>query len=247
MSANLLTETVAEEELHVEGLDGTGRDMSRIISVSDAMFAFSMTFLVITLVLPQVGAANRYPNLLSYFSGEWPSMVAYMISFFVISSWWGTHRRLFSPIVRYDPTLVRLNNLFLLVIAITPFLVGILYDYGPGSTVSPGSQSTQFAVVIFAAAQVTAGLLLLAIWRHSTRGHRLVEERLPESWVRGTEKIQTFYIAVFAVSIPIAFASPFIAELAWIAMVFGGHHLRIRLRRRRRPVASPPPVATPGR
>ena len=231
MATHTPEERLAEEEEHVEGLDGTGKDMSRIIGISDAVFAFSMTFLVITLVLPQVGASGKYPNILDYFRNEWSSLVAYLISFFVITAWWSNHRRIFSPIVRYDTLLVRFNNLFLLIIAITPFLVVILYDYGPSNFLGPGSQSTQLAVALFAAVQVIGGLTMLAIWHHSTTHHRLVEERLPAIWIRRTEQGSIYSTGVFAVSIPVAFVSPFIAMLLWIAMIFG----LSRIRRKHRP------------
>lgn len=230
MAAPTPEQVLEAEEAHVEGLDGTGKDMSRIVSISDAVFAFSMTFLVITIVLPQVGASAKYPDLTSFLQGEWPAFATYLLSFFIIVTWWGAHRRLFSPIVRYDALLVRLNNLFLLVIAMTPFLVTLLYDYGPGSNIGPGTLSTDLAVAIFAAIQAGGGLLLFAIWRHSTRNHRLVEERLPAAWIRYMEQTEMFTIVVFGLSVPVAFLSPVVAELMWILMILGGRHL-LRLRR----------------
>jgi uncharacterized membrane protein len=239
MERNGASEKLAEEEAKVEGLDGTGSDMGRIISMSDAVFAFSMTFLVIDLVLPRPG--GPYPDLVSFLGNVWPSMVAYAISFFIIASWWGAHRRLFSPIVRYDPLLVRLNNLFLLVIAITPFLVGILFDYGPGATLGRGSSSNELAVVIYASAQVLGGLLLLGVWRHSTRDHRLVEERLPVVWIRRTEDAQLTTVVVFAASVPVAFLLPFASMLMWIFVAISSRHFvlgrRVRRARPRPPSA----------
>ena len=232
-------ERLPEGEAHVEGLDGSGSDMGRIVSMSDAVFAFSMTFLVITLVLPQVAATGKYPNLIAYLSGEWSTFVAYLISFFVITSWWAVHRRMFSPIVRYDPLLVRLNNMFLLIIAITPFLVGILYDYGPGPEIGRGSPSTELAVALFAAVQVVGGLLMLAIWRHSTERHQLVEERLPHVWIRRTELMMVYNVAVFAISLPIAFISPFVAMLSWIVMAIGMSHVQRKRRSNLRRTAPP--------
>jgi len=234
-------ERLAEEETHVEGLDGTGSDMSRIISTSDAVFAFSMTFLVITLVLPQITATGRYPNLISYLNGEWSSLVAYVISFFVITSWWAIHRRMFSPIIRYDPLLVRLNNVFLLIIALTPFLVGILYDYGPGPQLGRGSPSTELAVALFASVQVVGGLLMLAIWRHSTESYQLVEERLPHVWIQRTELMMVYNVAVFAISLPIAFLSPFVSMLSWIVMGIGMR--RFQRKHRPTPRQTMPPLS----
>jgi len=228
-------EVLKEEEAHVEGLDGTGKDMTRIINMADAVFAFSLTFLVITIVLPQLGGSQKYPDLPSLLQAEWPAFVTYLISFFIIASWWGAHRRIFSPIVRYDDMLIRLNNCFLLVIALTPFLVSVLYDYGPGSSLGPGTWSTELAVGLFATVQVIGGLLLLGIWRHSTRDHRLVEERLPKIWIRRTERGELFIIGVFAISVPVAFFVPAVAELIWIIAIVGSRRAMGRGRSRHSP------------
>jgi uncharacterized membrane protein len=231
-------ERLEQEIERVEGLDGTGADMSRIVNMSDAVFAFSMTFLVITLVLPgQSGYSHG--DLGGYLLGVWPAVVAYLISFFIIANWWGAHRRLFSPIVRYDQNLVRLNNLFLLQIAVTPFLVGILFYFGPSATLGPGSLSAELAVVLYASVQVGGGLLLLGVWRYATHGHRLVEERLSAEWIRRTEQAQLAVVLIFAVSIPVAFLVPFVAILVWILVVVTSRH--IILRRRGKRSGQPPP------
>ena len=235
-------ERLEEEEEHVEGLDGTGSDMTRILGMSDAVFAFSMTFLVVTLVLPQVNGANTYSSLPSLLGHEWPAFIGYVISFFIIAAWWATHRRMFSPIIRYDRVLVSLNNGFLLVIAVTPFLVDVLYVYGPGSSFGPGSVSNELAVALFAVVQVAGGLLMLGIWRHSTHDRHLVEERLSDAWIRRTEQGEIFTVGVFAVSIPLAFLSPLSSMLLWIIMAVGISRVRsLHRRARHRPAASSAP------
>lgn len=233
-------ERLDREVERVEGLDGTGSDMSRIIGMSDAVFAFSMTFLVITLVLPGQAAVSHV-DLAGYLGSIWPALLAYMISFFIIATWWGAHRRLFSPIVRYDQVLIRLNNLFLLEIAITPFLVGILFYFGPGANLGRGSLSAELAVALYASAQVAGGLLLLSVWRYATRGHRLVEERLSAHWIRQTEDAQLTNLVVFAVSIPVAFLVPFVSILMWIVVAVSWRHVG-RKSRAKRP--SPPRPST---
>jgi uncharacterized membrane protein len=204
----------------VEGLDGTGTDMSRLISISDGVFAFALTFLVINLVLPTPGRSAA-GSLFDYLSEDGPAIGAYALSFFIIASWWGAHHRLFSPIVRYDGILVRLNTMFLLIIAITPFLVGILYSFGPPAGLGPATASARLAVIIYGGVQAIAGLILLAIWRHSTRNHRLVRATLPSLWIQSTERNQIANVAVFAVSIPVALVAPFISILMWVLVIVG--------------------------
>jgi len=204
----------------LEGVAGTGTDLSRLFALSDGVFAFALTFLAVTLVLPATLGSSTLPPLPRYLASLQSSFVGYVLSYFVVASWWSSHHRLFSSFVRYDALLVRLNTFFLLVISITPFLVSLLFAYGPNDF-RPSSLSARLAVVIYAAVQALGGATLLGIWRHATRDHRLVAATLPESWIRATEKIQWLNVGTFVVSIGIAFASPLLAELLWIVMIFG--------------------------
>lgn len=215
----------AVEGRRLEGIDGTGSDLSRLLSLSDGVFAFALTFLAVTLLLPQALGVAALPNLPTYLRKLEPAFVGYLLSFFVIGSWWSGHQRLFSALTRYDPTIVRLNSMFLLVISVTPFLVSLLFAYSP-SNFGPGTLSDRLAVALYGGIQALGGLALLGIWRHATRDHRLVRKSLPDAWIRAAETPRVFTVLVFAASVGIAFVSPLAAELAWIVMIVGvGHHL----------------------
>jgi len=204
----------------LEGIDGTGSDLSRILSLSDGIFAFALTFLAVTLLLPQALGSSPLPVLTRYLQRLEPAFIGYLLSFFVIASWWNVHHRLFSCIVRYDRMLVRLNLYFLLVISVTPFLVSLLFAYSSTGW-GPGTVSARLAVTLYAVIQAIGGGMLLGIWRHATRGHRLVAPSVTKGWIQSTEDSQLVRVIVFAVSIGIAWASPLIAELSWIVMILG--------------------------
>jgi uncharacterized membrane protein len=224
----------------LEGIDGTGSDLTRLLSLSDGVFAFAMTFLAVTLLLPQVSGVSSEPALTSYLTKLQPAFVGYVLSFFVIAGWWSSHHRLFSSIVRYDGAIVRYNSFVLLVISVTPFLVSLLFAYS-SSSLGPGSLSGRLAVAIFAAVQGLGGLALLAIWHHASRGHRLLRPSLPEGWIRSTEYTQLLKVGVFFASVGIAFVSPLAAELSWIVMIIGiGHRFRSHPVAPRRRSDSPP-------
>jgi uncharacterized membrane protein len=213
-----LAQTIDEREL--EGVDGEGLDLSRIIGLSDGVFGFAMTFLVITLALPELANTSHIvPPLGTYLSGLWPSLLGYVLAFTVISSWWGNHHRLFSAFRRYDRRLIALNSLFLLTISITPFSLSILTTYGP-SGLTDTAMAAKASVLIFAGTQLAAGLLMLAIWRHATHGHRLVSPVLPQAWIDTMERGCFTSVGVFALSMLVALVLPQISEFLWIAMIF---------------------------
>jgi len=226
----------------LEGLDGSGSDLSRILSLSDGVFAFALTFLAVSLLLPQVTSSGPRPSLPTYLGRLEPAFLGYALTFFVIASWWRVHHRLFSAFARYDSVIVRLNSFFLLVISVTPFLVSILFAYGP-SDFGPGSISSRLAVALYGAVEGLGGLVLLAIWRHGTHAQRLVRASVTDEWVRATERNQLLTVAVFAVSTGLAFVLPLVSELTWVFMVLGfGRRFLQPGPARRRPASAGPPA-----
>jgi uncharacterized membrane protein len=184
------------ERSRLEGIDGTGSDLSRLLSLSDGVFAFALTFLAVSLLLPQLSTGTPSASLPSYLGRLEPAFLGYILSFFVIATWWFSHQRLFSGLVRYDPVIVRLNSFFLLVISVTPFLVELLFVYSANGF-APGSISARLAVAMYALAQAAGGAVLLGIWRHASRGRHLIRASIPAAWVRVTENNQWFTVVVF--------------------------------------------------
>ena len=123
--------SAAPAPLPYEGMTGSGSDMSRIISLSDGVFSFAMTLLIINLALPAVSQASSSPTIGTYLSQLEPRMLDYGLAFVVVASWWGEHHRIFSAIRRYDSRLMVLNLYFLLLISVTPFILALVFAFGP--------------------------------------------------------------------------------------------------------------------
>ena len=78
--------------------------LDRLLALSDGVFAFAMTLLVVQLAVPQL-APGEVGQLGSRLLEEGLSYVSYLISFVVISLYWYSHHRLFRYIRRWDPWL----------------------------------------------------------------------------------------------------------------------------------------------
>lgn len=88
---------------------------TRTVALSDSVFAFAMTLLVVDIVVRPPGAPLR--QLLN----AWPEYLAYVVSFLTIGGTWLLHTMLTERLARADPILVRLNLLVLLVVVFLPF------------------------------------------------------------------------------------------------------------------------------
>ena len=204
------------------GLPGvTGSDLGRLLALSDGIFAFSMTLLVLALIPPTgLGSAQLVAFLTARDFGT--KVLVYLLGFFVTGFYWLGHHRIFGLIRKHDDVLLRLNMVLLAFVVLVPFATVVLED----------APATELAVSVYALIQSGAGLSLLGVWWYAFRSRRLTAPNLPESWVRYT----TFRVAVaplvFLTSLPIAHFNPPIASYFW-ASVFVLTSLRFRVIRSR--------------
>jgi hypothetical protein len=67
--------------------------LDRVLGLTDAVFAFVVTLLVLDLVVPSLASEATSFDLLEALSNEWVSFLDYGISFLIAGAWWnGRHR-----------------------------------------------------------------------------------------------------------------------------------------------------------
>lgn len=170
-----------DEDEHISSLEQKGLD--RILSLSDGIFAFAITLLVLSLTIPSINngigltQAKLNSELLQSLGAEATAFYSYGISFAVIAIWWTAHHRLFRHIKRYDAALMWRNLLFLLFVTIIPFLTELMNQYG----------NVGVAVMIYDASEFVGGLALAGIWAHASNHHLLVSRSLSESQIKNIQ------------------------------------------------------------
>lgn len=220
-----------------------GSDMARILALSDGVFAFAMTLLVLGLALPAASrggtiSGGQIPVYLR--TAFVPAVFAYILTFFVIGLWWQSHHLIFGYIREYDRTLVRANSVFLLTIAVLPFATIVLVAAG----------TNPVGVGFYAVTQVAAGLSLAGIWSYSSGRAGLVHERVPREWRGYLSRITLVTPVFFAVSIPVAVFVPFVTdgftsgELVWLGAFIVPIAFRHKARAAR-PNSTPRPPVPP--
>jgi uncharacterized membrane protein len=184
----------------------TGDDLSRIISLSDGVFAFALTLLVLSLILPS-GLSNG--QLGAQLHKDYPAFLGYVFAFFLIGNWWVVHHRMFGYIRRYDGRLIGINMAILMEIAVMPFVLSVFADYS----------GDLYAVLLFASTQAVTGLTFVTLWVHATYRRQLVAPDLSASLVRYTARRGLLTPLIFGVSIAVAFVSVTGAELVWLGAI----------------------------
>jgi uncharacterized membrane protein len=201
-----------ERDLRPPGESKHRQELSRMLALSDGVFAIAITLLVLQLTVPEISGGAVSAKLGSRLVSAIPEIVTYCIGFAVIALYWVGHRRTFLVIVRTDGVLTMLNLALLLCVAFTPFPTAVLGRYG----------DTTVAVVFYTLTLTTAGLVTLALWLYAALGHRLISLDVSSRVILHHSLRAAAPPIVFLLSIPLAQWSPTAAEYSWglILLVF---------------------------
>ena len=187
----------------------TGKDRDRIVNLSDGVFAIAITLLVLDIRVPDIPENMVASKLPAALFSLWPNYLGYVLSFVGISAFWTIHHSIFRSIRAYDRGLLYLNFLFLMVVAFVPFPTSLLGEYG----------NHQLPVAIYAATLAVGRLLLTAIYWHSMRNDRLLNEPQDPVTARFFLIRGLALPAIFLLSIAISFFSVGVAILTWFVML----------------------------
>lgn len=98
----------------------------RLEAFSDGVIAVAITLLVLDLTVPEPGAPGALGQRLL---AEWPSYVAYAVSFVAIGIFWLNHHTMLRRLTRVDHSVLVLNIFLLLCIVVLPFTTSLLATY----------------------------------------------------------------------------------------------------------------------
>jgi uncharacterized membrane protein len=182
-----------------------GFNIDRLTLFSDAIFAFAITLLAIDIRVTQLPENLIASQLNNEIIGLLPKFISFILSFFIVGSYWISYHRTIHFIKRYDRGLIFLNLFFLMFIVLLPFPNDLIGKY-------PGNQ---IAVIIYAIFLTATGISLCFLWIHASRGFRLIDEPLPPKFIRNLTLRLCISPSIFLISIPISFFNPFISMVFW--------------------------------
>jgi uncharacterized membrane protein len=133
----------------------------RLEAFSDGVFAIAITLLVLDLKVP---SGHPEGGLWAALGREWPSFLAYLVSFLVIGIIWVNHHTVFERVRAVDRLVLFVNLILLLFVSVIPFPTRLLAEYLTGS-----AADARVAAALYSATMLGMGLSYGALWLCLTR------------------------------------------------------------------------------
>jgi uncharacterized membrane protein len=177
----------------------------RMEAFSDGVFAIAITLLVLEIGIPEGSGDDLWGALLD----QWPSYLAYLVSFATIGAVWFAHTVITEALSGATSVLIRVNLLLLLVVAFLPFPTILLSEY----VGEPDAE--RIAVTVYGLNLLLASVLVSTLWRYANRAG-LVREDLTDREVRALSSRLTPSLVSYAVVIVLGIFLPVVAVLGYL-------------------------------
>jgi uncharacterized membrane protein len=186
----------------------------RLISLSDGVFAFAMTLMVITLDVPKPESVST-ADLPGTVQKQWPEFLSYGLTFWIIATYWFVHRRFFRQITGEDGAVGWINMLFLFSIVFLPYPCDMMGDFS----------DSRFALIFYATSMIVTSLVLTVLWEYSRR-RGLMDKDVAEREHIGARVRGALIPGVMLLSIALSFFSLTAARFSWTLILVGEIVLR---------------------
>jgi uncharacterized membrane protein len=196
------------------------RSSRRLVALSDGIFAFAMTLLVLDIKPPSV-PVDQLPVAIF---NLWPHFFCYLISFALLGVYWSSQAAQYQFVQKVDQTYIWLNIGFLAVVVLVPFSTGLLSQ----------DPFTFLTLMIYGFNLILIGVMLYWMWAHATGRHRLVDADVPPGVVRYSKWRSLLPPTCYVIAIIAAIYYPYVslAIFALTPMLFiipGLHKYWLRL------------------
>jgi uncharacterized membrane protein len=147
-----------------------GRNLDRLIALSDGVFSVAMTLLVLDLRAPAYDAIHSERELLVALAALSPRLGTYMMSFLTLGIFWVGQAAQLDRLERGDRDLAWIHIGFLFAVTLVPFSTALLAEH----------IVYRSALVVYWLNILLLGMILLWTWRYAMKAHLVREDTPPE-------------------------------------------------------------------
>ena len=181
--------------------EAQSNDTVRLETFADGVMAIAITLLILEVAVPRVEGRA----LASALAHQWPSYVAFVVSFLTIGIIWVNHHHMFKLITRTTHAFLILNVLFLMTICILPWPTALLADFGR----DPHGRT--IAAAVYGGVMTGVAVMFNVVWRYASTNHRLLVGGISNEAIAKSNRNYLAGPIVYGAATVIAFIEPYIS------------------------------------
>ncbi len=147
-----------------------GGDVGRIEALSDGIFAFAATVLVLDFHTPDPADIHSEAELLHALAASAPRLLPWLLSLLTLGIFWVGQQTQLSQLARSNRDLTWLHLVFLAIVTVLPFSTRLIADFF----------AYRAAFLIYWANIFMLGLAVYAAWAYAERAKLIREDAPPE-------------------------------------------------------------------
>ena len=197
------------------------QETGRVEAFSDGVFAIVITILILEIKVPEGEGSHLWHGL----AEQWPHYAAYVVSFLVIGVMWVNHHTIFGHLKKVNRTVLFLNLMVLMVVAVIPWTTAVLAEHWGDP------ESARIAAILYSALTVVYAVAFMIFWWYITHVGRLFHDRVNREGARATRLRFGLGSIAYPVTLLISFFSaPFaLAAHFVIALYYAANQIPIPL------------------
>jgi uncharacterized membrane protein len=138
-----------------------GQGLERLAALSDGVFAFAMTLLVLDIQVPALGSVHTEGDLCHALVALLPRFVMYAMSFLTLGIFWVGQQTQLNQLERVNRDLAWLHIWYLAAVALMPFSTRLLAEFIEYRT----------ALLVYWCNILALGTILFSTWRYARCAH----------------------------------------------------------------------------
>ncbi|WP_321506484.1 TMEM175 family protein [uncultured Methanoregula sp.] len=205
----------AGEEMHLT--------KGRLEALSDGIFAFAMTLLVIGMNLPDKATlvqSNQFA--LQFLLSLYSDFFHYVLAFLILGAFWLSQHQQFHSVRVPDKIFIWINLVTLMFVALLPFSTSFSGDFPHAS----------MGAIVFEANLFIIGMGMTCQWWYGTKGSRLTEPTVKPAYVHRVLMGNLVVPAVSLIAILIALTGSLWSTALYITLPFVDYAVHRHFRNR---------------
>jgi uncharacterized membrane protein len=143
--------------------------LEHVIFFTDAIFAFSITIVLLSIQVPQLPSYATESDLVTVLWKLLPSFESYAISFAVIGIYWLLYHKVFNKITGSHPLIIGFNLVFLFFITLISLFTVLNINYG----------SFHLVFILYTVILTLTGSTLAIIWSIAIKTRSIQNDMTP--------------------------------------------------------------------